>query len=101
MTPDDLIHHLEAISSIMRSLHSRKEDATLNCNFMIPNMWQAMREAASSKAKPLTVENVAGAFLVLIIGLVMATATATTEFLWAARKIFTSENVGKRCIVFE
>ena len=68
-------------------------------NFMIPNIWyQAMREAASSKAKPLTVENVAGAFLVLIIGLVMATATAATEFLWAARKIFTSENVGKLCI---
>ena len=85
----------------MRSLNSRKEDATLNGKFyfLIPNIWpQAMREAASSKAKPLTVENVAGAFLVLIIGLVMATATAATEFLWAARKIFTSENVGKPCI---
>ena len=35
-------------------------------NFIIPNIWpQAMREAASSKAKPLTVENVAGAFLVV------------------------------------
>ena len=95
MTPDS---PLEAISNIMRSLHSRKEDATLTI-YMIPNIWyQAMREAASSKAKPLTVENVAGAFLVLIIGLVMATATAATEFLWAARKIFTSENVGKPCI---
>ena len=54
---------------------------------------KALREAASSKAKALTVENVAGAFLVLIIGLIMATFTACIEFLWSSRSIFKSENV--------
>ena len=61
--------------------------------FLSWNVLQAMREAASSKAKALSVDNVAGAFLVLIIGTTLATVTAFLEFLWSSRKIFTSENV--------
>ena len=54
---------------------------------------QAIREAASSTAKALTVENVAGAFLVLIIGMTLASITAIMEFLWDSRRILTNENV--------
>ena len=54
---------------------------------------KAMREAASSTAKALTVENVAGAFLVLIIGMTLASITAIVEFLWDSRSILTNENV--------
>ena len=54
---------------------------------------KAMREAGRGKAKALGLENVAGAFLVLIIGMTLATITAFIEFLWDSRAILTSENV--------
>jgi hypothetical protein len=34
-----------------------------------------------------------GAFLVLVLGLGIATTTAFLEFLWVARHIFTKQNV--------
>ena len=37
--------------------------------------------------------NVSGAFLVLILGMALATATAFAEFLWNSRKIFANKNV--------
>ena len=74
-------------SGFMHKLKTKwwKQKGAKNC--------KAMREAASSTAKPLTVENVAGAFLVLVVGMAMATVTATTEFLWSYRSIFNRENV--------
>ena len=38
-------------------------------------------------------ENVAGAFLVLIMGMTLASITAIIEFLWDSRRILTNENV--------
>ena len=74
-------------SGFMHKLKTKwwKQKGAKNC--------KAMREAATSTAKPLTVENVAGAFLVLVVGMAMATVTATTEFLWSYRSIFNRENV--------
>ena len=54
-----------------------------------------MREAGRGGAKALDLDNVAGAFLVLIIGMTLATITAFIEFLWDSRAILTSENVKK------
>ena len=38
---------------------------------------------------------VSGAFLVLVLGLGIATTTAFLEFLWVARTIFTAQNVSQ------
>ena len=48
-------------------------------------------------AKALTLENVMGAFLVLILGICLASLTAATEFLWSARKILANQNVSPFC----
>ena len=48
-------------------------------------------------AKALTLENVMGAFLVLILGICFASLTAVTEFLWSARKILANQNVSPFC----
>ena len=80
-------------SGYMHKLKTKwwKQKGAKNC--------KAMREAASSTAKPLTVENVAGAFLVLVVGMAMATVTATTEFLWSYRGILNRENVDTSKII--
>lgn len=62
----------------------------------IDNFMKAMREAGRGGAKALDLDNVAGAFLVLIIGMTLATITAFIEFLWDSRAILTSENVKKK-----
>jgi len=54
----------------------------------------ALRNAPKT-AKALTLANVSGAFLVLILGMGLATVTAVIEFLWASRKIFSNENSDK------
>ena len=61
----------------------------LSFNF---KFFQALRNAPKT-AKALTLANVAGAFLVLILGMGLSTVTAFIEFLWTSRKIFSNENV--------
>jgi hypothetical protein len=59
--------------------------------FFASPFYQALRNAPKG-AKALTLANVSGAFLVLILGMGLATATAFAEFLWASRKIFVNKN---------
>ena len=53
---------------------------------------KALRNAPKG-AKPLNLANVSGAFLVLILGIVLSTITAIIEFLWKSRKILANQNV--------
>ena len=53
---------------------------------------QALRNAPKG-ATPLGLENVSGAFLLLVLGMALSTLATFAEFLWHSRKIFVNKNV--------
>ena len=73
-------------NGVMHKLRNRwwKERGAKNC--------KAMRSTPKG-ASALKVDNVAGAFLVLLLGIILATITALIEFFWTSRKIFANKNV--------
>jgi hypothetical protein len=70
----------------MHKLKTRwwKEKGAKNC--------KAMRNAPKG-ASALKLDNVAGAFLVLVLGMGLSVITAFTEFFWGSRKHLATENV--------
>ena len=75
-------------NGVMHRLYNRwwKEKGAKNC--------KATRSAPKG-ASPLQLNNVAGAFLVLVLGMGLSVITALIEFLWVSRKIFSNQNVSK------
>ena len=57
---------------------------------------QALRNMPKG-ASPLTLHNLLGAFLVLILGLAAISCVAAMEFLWGYRKILSNQNADKVC----
>jgi len=75
-------------NGVMHKLKNRwwKERGAKNC--------KALRNAPKG-ASPLKVDNVAGAFLVLMIGMGLSVVTAVVEFFWVSRSALANQNTDK------